>query len=106
MPKISVIIPVFNTDENLLKKCLDSVCAQTLKDIEIICVDDGSTNGCTKILDEYKNKDDRIIVIRQKNQGQGAARQNGMEHANADFIGFVDSDDEILPTMSESSNGA
>ena len=67
MPKVSVIIPVYNV-EKYLRKCLDSVVVQTLKDIEIICVDDGSTDDSGKILDEYTQKDKRIKVIHQKNQ--------------------------------------
>ena len=79
-PKISVIIPVYNT-EKYLKQCLDSVINQTLKEIEIICVDDGSTDKSLKILEEYKEKDKRIIIIKQQNQYAGVARNNGLKTA-------------------------
>jgi glycosyltransferase involved in cell wall biosynthesis len=85
---------VYNTEE-YLKQCLDSVCNQTLKDIEIICVNDGSTDGSLDILKEYANKDNRIIIIDQKNEGAGVARNKGMEIAKGQYIAFVDSDDWI-----------
>ena len=80
MAKVSVIIPVYNV-EPYLKQCMDSVVGQTLKDIEIICVDDGSTDGSLDILKEYATEDSRIQIIEQKNAGAGAARNNGMRHA-------------------------
>lgn len=92
--KVSVIIPVYNV-ENYLKKCLDSVINQTLKNIEIICINDGSTDNSLKILEEYSKKDNRIIVLNQENQGQSIARNNGLKIAKGEFIGFVDSDDYI-----------
>ena len=94
MPKVSVIIPVYNVGK-YLRKCLDSVINQTLKDIEIICVNDGSTDNSGKILDEYAAKDKRIKVIHQENQGLGAARNVGIDLAKGEYIGFVDSDDWI-----------
>lgn len=94
MPKVSVIIPVYNV-EKYLRKCLDSVINQTLKDIEIICVDDGSTDGSGKILDEYAQKDERIKVIHQKNQGLACSRNNAMKIAQGEYILFLDSDDYI-----------
>ena len=90
--KISVIIPVYNT-EKYLKECLNSILAQTLKDIEIICVDDGSTDSCPKILDKYSQKDSRIKIIRQKNQGAGNSRNNALKKATGEFVAFLDSDD-------------
>lgn len=94
MPKISVIIPVYNT-EKYLAKCLDSVINQTLEDIEIICINDGSTDNSDKILLEYANKDSRIKIIEQRNMKQGAARNRGFEIAQGEYIGYVDSDDWI-----------
>ena len=94
MPKVSVIVPVYNV-EKYLRKCLDSVVNQTLEDIEIICIDDGSTDGSGAILDEYAQKDKRIKVIHQENQGLGAARNVGIDLAKGEYIGFVDSDDFI-----------
>ncbi len=94
MPKVSVIIPVYNV-EKYLRKCLDSVVGQTLKDIEIICVDDGSTDGSGAILDEYAAKDEQIKVIHQENQGQACSRNNALKIAQGEYILFLDSDDYI-----------
>lgn len=99
-PKVSIILPVYNVAP-YLRQSLDSVIAQTLKDIEIICVDDGSTDESGKILDEYKEKDKRIKVIHKKNAGTGAARNDGLKVATGECIGFVDPDDWILPNMYE-----
>jgi glycosyltransferase involved in cell wall biosynthesis len=92
--KISLIIPVYNV-EKYIRKCLDSAISQTLKDIEIICVNDGSTDDSLNILREYEKKDKRIIVIDQKNSGLGAARNTGLDIARAPYIMFIDSDDWI-----------
>ena len=95
MIKISVIVPVYNV-ENYLIQCLDSIINQTLKDIEIICVDDCSPDNSIEILEEYKNKDNRINIIRHSNnQGLGPARNTGLKYANGEYISFVDSDDYI-----------
>jgi len=94
MCKISVIIPVYNV-EKYLKKCLDSICNQTLKDIEIICVDDGSSDSSLEILQQYEAKDSRVKVLTQSNQKQGAARNNGISIAKGEYLGFIDSDDWI-----------
>lgn len=99
-PKVSVILPVYNVAP-YLRQALDSVINQTLTDIEIICVDDGSTDESGKILDEYKEKDERIKVIHKKNAGTGAARNDGLKIATGECIGFVDPDDWILPNMYE-----
>lgn len=96
--KITVIVPVYNT-EKYLSKCLDSILSQTLKEIEIICIDDGSTDSSSKILAEYAIKDPRLLVIRKKNDGLGAARNTGIEVASGEYISFVDSDDFIDPQM-------
>ena len=100
MPEISIIIPCYKV-EKYLTRCLDSVCAQTFKDWEAICVDDGSPDNCGAILDEYAEKDNRIKVIHQENQGVSAARNNGLKYANGDFVSFIDSDDEICPVFLE-----
>ncbi len=93
-PKVSVIIPVYNV-ERYLRKCLDSVVGQTLQEIEIICVNDGSTDDSAAILKEYEKADSRIIVISQENQGLSAARNSGMRRAHGEYIYFLDSDDYI-----------
>ncbi len=92
--KLSVIIPIYN-NEQYLKECLDSICNQTLSDIEIICVNDGSEDNSLQIIEEYKQKDNRIILINQDNMGQSSARNNGLKIATGEYIGFVDSDDYI-----------
>lgn len=92
MPLVSVIIPVFNV-EKYLKQCLDSVAAQTLEDIEIICVNDSSTDSSLDILNEYARKDERIKVVTQPNSGAGAARNKGMSMATGKYLSFLDSDD-------------
>ena len=93
MPKVSVIIPVYKT-EDYLRKCLDSVCNQTLKDIEIICINDCSPDGCLEILKEYASKDERIKIIDFKeNKGAACARTAGIDAAQGEYIAFLDSDD-------------
>jgi len=92
--KVSVIIPVYNS-EKVLNQCIDSVCNQTLSDIEIICVDDGSQDNSLKILKEYEKKDSRVNVLSQKNSGAGVARNKGIDLAKGEYIAFVDSDDWI-----------
>lgn len=94
MPLISIIVPVFKT-EKFLKKCLDTIVNQTLTDIEIICVNDGSPDNSLEILNEYASKDKRIKVISQENSGPSVARNTGIAVATGEYIGFVDSDDWI-----------
>ncbi len=94
MSGCSVIIPVFNADP-YLRKCLDSVLEQTLRDIEVICIDDGSTDHSGAILAEYASKDARVRVLSQKNAGQGAARNRGLEASSGEFVYFMDADDEL-----------
>lgn len=89
---ISVVVPVYKV-ESVLGDCLDSICNQTYKNLEIILVDDGSPDNCGRICDEYEKKDHRIRVIHQKNQGLSAARNNGLEQSSGEYIAFVDSDD-------------
>ena len=98
--KVSVILPVYNV-EKYLSQCLDSIINQTLKEIEIICVNDGSTDKSPLILEEYAKKDDRIIIINQENAGSGVARNLGIKHVKGEYIGFVDSDDYIDVNMFE-----
>lgn len=95
-PKISVVIPVYNT-QDYLEECLKSVEKQTLKNIEIICVNDGSTDSSAEILEDHKNKDKRIKIITQENAGLAQARNAGMEVAQGEYIAFLDSDDFMLP---------
>lgn len=97
---ISVIIPVYNM-KLYLKRCLDSVVSQTYRNIEIVLVDDGSTDGSTEICDEYANEDSRIKVIHTVNQGVSNARNIGLKKATGDYIGFVDPDDYIDQYMYE-----
>ena len=97
---ISIIIPVYNA-EKYLDRCLKSVVSQTYQNLEIIVVDDGSTDQSWDIIEKFASTDSRIIKIQQENVGVSAARNRGLEIANGDFIGFVDADDEILPDMYE-----
>ena len=92
MPKVSIIVPVFNT-ENYLKECLESLINQTYKKLEIICINDGSSDNSQKILDEYAKKDSRIKVYNQKNSGEAATRNRGLELATGKYIAAIDSDD-------------
>lgn len=92
--RLSIIIPVYNAAK-YLRPCLDSVLAQTLKDVEIICIDDGSTDGSAALLAEYASRDTRIRVLTQANAGQGAARNRGLEFAHGEFVYFLDADDEL-----------
>lgn len=92
MVKVSVIIPVYNV-ENYLEECLDSIINQTLKDIEIICINDGSTDNSLEILNDYACSDVRLKIINQENEGQGAARNQGIKLSQGEYIYFMDSDD-------------
>lgn len=92
MIKVSVIVPVYNV-EKYLRECLDSLRNQTLKELEFICINDGSTDGSLEILNEYAKADSRFIIINQKNQGQGIARNKGLEIAQGEYIAFADPDD-------------
>ena len=93
-PLISVIVPVYNV-EQYLRKCLDSICGQTYHNLEILCVNDGSTDGSAAILEEYAARDSRIKVFTQGNAGLAAARNTGLAHATGEWITGVDSDDYI-----------
>lgn len=98
--KVSVIIPVYN-EEAYLKECLDSVLSQSLKDTEIICIDDGSTDDSQQILEDYMKKDNRIILLKQKNRYAGTARNLGMKHAIGKYLCFLDADDFFSPLFLE-----
>ena len=95
MPKVSIIIPVYNT-EKYLERCLESITNQTLSDVEIICINDYSTDNSLNILNKFADNDNRIKIINfDKNQGASVARNKGIEIAQGEYIGFVDSDDFI-----------
>ena len=98
--KISVIVPVYNV-EQYLERCVDSIINQTYKNLEIILVNDGSTDNSGKLCDELAKRDDRIRVIHKENGGLSDARNTGIEEAEADLIGFIDSDDYIDENMYE-----
>ena len=100
MPKVSVIVPVYNI-EQYLRECIDSILAQTLTDLEVICVDDGSTDRSPGILDDYASRDPRVHVIHRENHGYGQSVNVGMDRAVGEYIGIVESDDRILPDMYE-----
>lgn len=98
MPKVSIIIPIYNM-EKYLKECLDSVVGQTLKDIEIICVNDGSTDSSAEIAAKYASADSRIKLINKTNSGYGDTMNTGLKQAQGEFIGIVESDDWVEPDM-------
>lgn len=98
-PKVSVIVPVYNS-EKYLEKCLDSLVNQTLEDIEIIVVDDGSTDSSSFIIEEYhKQCAEKMVCITQKNSGQAAARNRALKLCRGEYVGFLDSDDYVKPVM-------
>lgn len=98
--KISIIVPCYNI-ETWLPKCLDSLLQQTYGNLEILAIDDGSTDGTGSIIDSYAAKDSRIVAIHQENAGLVAVRERGIELATGDYIGFVDGDDTVEPDMYE-----
>lgn len=97
-PRVSVIIPMYN-NEHYLRECLDSVAGQTLQDIEVICVNDGSTDGTLGILEAYAQRDPRVRIIDKPNSGYGASMNQGIEAARGEYIGIVESDDLIKLDM-------
>lgn len=99
-PLVSIIVPVYKT-EPYLAACLDSVLGQTVRDIEVVVIDDGSPDACPVLCDEYAARDSRVTVIHQPNGGRSAARNAGIAAAKGRWIGFVDSDDWIEPDMYE-----
>jgi glycosyltransferase involved in cell wall biosynthesis len=98
MPKVSVIVPIYNV-EKYLDRCMESLLNQTLEDIEIIMVDDGSPDNCPQMCDEYAKKDSRVKVVHKKNAGLGFARNSGLDIATGEYVAFVDSDDYIVLDM-------
>lgn len=94
MVKVSVLVPIYNV-EQYLPQCLDSLCAQTLKSLEIVCINDGSTDASGAILDEYSKNNPNIIVINKKNSGYGDSMNRGIKEATGEYIGIVESDDFI-----------
>ena len=101
MVKFSIVIPVYNS-EKYIEECLGSVISQTFKDFEVICINDGSTDASKSLLDEFANKDERVKVYSQENQGVGAARNYGIELAQGKYISFLDSDDILSPNTLKS----
>lgn len=99
-PKVSIVIPVYNV-ERYLRQCLDSVISQTLKDIEIICVNDGSTDSSLSILEEYAKRDERVCIIDKPNGGYGHSMNKGFDQAKGEYIGIIESDDYADPDMFE-----
>lgn len=100
MIKVSVLVPIYNV-EKYLSQCLESLCTQTLKDIEIICINDGSTDSCGIILESYQKKDSRIKVITKTNSGYGNSMNVGLDNASGEYIGIVESDDFVDSDMME-----
>lgn len=98
-PKVSIIVPVYKVPENYLRKCIESIQAQTLKEVEVLLVDDGSPDNCGKICDEYAAGDRRIRVVHKENGGLSSARNAGFKTATSDWVMFVDGDDWIEPNM-------
>lgn len=100
IPAVSILVPIYNV-EKYLRQCLDSVINQTLRNIEIILIDDGSTDESSKIVDEYADRDGRIVVIHKKNSGYGDSMNCGLDKARGEYIGIVESDDWAEPDMFE-----
>ena len=97
MVKVSIIIPVYNC-ETYLEQCIKSVFRQSIKDLEIICINDGSTDSSVEIIEQLQKEDGRIILYHQENQGAGAARNLGIRKAEGKYIAFLDADDYFLDT--------
>ena len=98
MKKVSIILPIYNVSQ-YLRECLDSVIGQTLQDIEILCVNDGSTDDSLDIIREYAARDPRIVVITGPNGGYGKAMNKGLDRATGEYIGIVEPDDYVVPEM-------
>lgn len=99
-PLVSILVPIYNV-ERYLRECLESIVVQTLDDIEIICIDDGSTDGSLAIVKEYQAQDDRIVLITKPNAGYGDTMNRGLEVAQGKYIGIVESDDIAQHNMFE-----
>ncbi len=98
MIKVSIVVPIYKV-EKYLRECVDSILAQTLKDIEIILVDDGSPDACPEIIDNYAKQDSRVVAVHQENSGYSKAVNHGIELARGEYIGIIESDDWIEPDM-------
>lgn len=98
---VSIIVPVYNT-EQYVERCINSILAQTYRNFELIIVDDGSTDKCVEIIDEYAKKDERIRVFHKENGGSSSARNHALDNAKGEYVSFVDSDDYIEPDFIES----
>ena len=103
---ISVIVPVYNIESEYLERCIKSICNQTYKNLDIILVDDGSTDGSGEICDRFAQEDERVRVFHKENGGSSSARNLGIKEAKGEYIGFIDSDDYIEPDMYELLAGA
>lgn len=97
---ISIVIPIYN-GERFLRPCLDSILSQSVRELEVICVNDGSKDGTQSILEEYAAKDPRVVVFQQENQGIAAARNSGMDRATGEYLWFFDGDDVMQPGAAE-----
>ncbi|MBR1802154.1 glycosyltransferase [Candidatus Saccharibacteria bacterium] len=100
-PKVSIVVPIYNV-EKYLRECVDSILKQSLRDIEVILVDDGSPDGCGKIIDKYARTDTRVVAVHQENSGYSKAVNRGIEMARGEYIGIIESDDWIEDDMYES----
>ncbi len=100
MPKVSIIVPVYNV-QDYLRECMDSILAQTLYDIEVICVNDGSTDHSAEVLESYVQQDSRVKVLNKENTGYGASMNQGLKAASGEYIGVVEPDDFVKPEMYE-----
>ena len=98
MAKVSVIVPIYNA-EKYLAQCIDSIINQTHRDLQILLINDGSTDGSLSIAEDFAQRDSRIEIHTQPNQGQGAARNNGMKYATGEWIAFLDADDYLAPNL-------
>ena len=103
---ISVIVPVYNIESEYLERCIGSICGQTYQNLDIILVDDGSTDGSGSICDRFATEDSRVRVFHKENGGSSSARNFGIQEAKGEYIGFIDSDDYIEPDMYELLAGA
>ena len=103
---ISVIVPVYNIESEYLERCIGSICGQTYQNLDIILVDDGSTDGSGSICDRFATEDSRVRVFHKENGGSSSARNFGIKEAKGEYIGFIDSDDYIEPDMYELLAGA
>lgn len=99
-PLITIVVPIYNV-ERFLRPCIESILGQTYKNLEIILVDDGSTDSCGKICDKYEKIDSRILVIHQENKGLSEARNAGIDAATGEYIAFIDSDDYVRGNYTE-----